>query len=682
VGKCAFRIFACIALFSISNWSYAELESWQGEGPHIKVALISEEDALRPGSTQLLAVRMSPEKEWHTYWLNPGDSGEAPKASLSANAELTFGELLWPIPDVIPVAHLSNYGYSNEHLLMFEVVTPSNAIVGENVQITADLSWLVCKEDCIPGWATLSLSLPVDNAPSPTEYATQFAQTKIEIPQQQDVDARFEINENHIALQLSSSKNDGWYAFPFRSDLIDHAASQQIISTDGTINILMARSAYFSGDPTTADFLLVNDNDAFYVTATLASANINMDEGSQYGIFAILGFAFLGGLILNIMPCVLPILSIKALALQQRSQSLRHKLAYLFGVVVCFNAFAITVLMLKQGSEQLGWGFHMQSPMVIWLLAFLFTFIGLVLLDIFSVGSRMAGVGESLVTGNTAKSHFFTGLLAVIVASPCTAPFMAAALGVALVSEPLLSIAIFNSLALGFALPLTLVFVSTTLQRWIPSPGAWMVTFKHILAFPMFATTAWLVWVYASQQGLVAQFILMLSLILFSFCAWISDKTHRIWRVSFIGLMLACIVLPALVSLPSTAVSSNTADTASNVRNYDPASLDALKREQQVVVVNMTADWCITCKVNEQVALNTAAVQSALEDENVHYMVGDWTSKNDEILTYLKHYERAGVPLYVVYAGTATHTVLPQVLTPGIVVDAINKAKEELSYVN
>ncbi|MEM0912035.1 MAG: thioredoxin family protein [Pseudomonadota bacterium] len=667
--------FPCFAENSINA-------SWQGEGPHIKVALISEKNGLRPGATQMLAIRMSPETDWHTYWRNPGDSGEAPRVDMSSNARLEFGDLLWPTPEVIPVAHLANYGYSNEHLLLVDVTTPKDTTIGQTVSITADLSWLVCKEDCIPGWATLTLSLPVTERPGPTEFADQFSQTRSNLPSKREVNARFEVSENHIALQFAGEERDGWYAFPFRSDLIDHAAAQQQVFANGTVNVLMARSAYFSGNPTSANFLLSNGTDAFYVDAALASSDAQSSETSFYGVLILLGSAFLGGLILNIMPCVLPILSIKALALRQHTQLLSHKLAYLLGVLVCFNAFAIIVMILQQGTEQLGWGFHMQSPTVIWLLAFLFTFIGLVLLDVFIVGSKMAGIGESLVTGNTAKSHFFTGLLAVVVASPCTAPFMAAALGVALVSEPLLSLAIFNVLAVGFALPLTLVFASSTLQRCIPSPGAWMQTFKHILAFPMFATTAWLVWVFAGQQGLVAQFVLMLALVFFSFCAFMSDKTQRSMRAVFMASMLVCIVLPLLNVLPIADDNNTNLAIATSQKNYDPAMLDALKREQQVVLVNMTADWCITCKVNEQVALNTTSVKQALSDDDVHYVIGDWTRKDDEILQYLRQYERAGVPLYVVYSGTQNHQVLPQVLTPGIVVDAIDNAKEELSNVN
>ena len=683
--RCAPWLLSLILFLAIAFPCLAENAinaSWQGEGPHIKVALISEENGLRPGATQMLAIRMSPETDWHTYWRNPGDSGEAPSAAMSSNAALQFGDILWPTPEVIPVAHLANYGYSNEHLLMFDVTTPKDVTIGQTVLITADLSWLVCKEDCIPGWATLTLSLPVIESSSPTEFVGNFAQTRNSLPSKRDVNARFEVNEYHIALQFTGKENGRWHAFPFRSDLIDHASAQQQVFANGTVNILMPRSAYFSGNPKSANFLLSDGTDAFYVEAALASLDAQSIETSSHSLLILLGSAFLGGLILNIMPCVLPILSIKALALRQHTQLLSHKLAYLLGVLVCFNAFAIIVMMLQQGTEQLGWGFHMQSPTVIWLLAFLFTFIGLVLLDVFSVGSKMAGMGESLVTGNSAKSHFFTGLLAVVVASPCTAPFMAAALGVALVSEPLLSLAIFNALAIGFALPLTLVFISSTLQRWIPSPGAWMQTFKHILAFPMFATTVWLVWVFAGQQGLVAQFVLMLALVFFSFCAFMSDKTQRSLRAVFVTSMVVCLVLPFFHVLPIANDNNANQAIATSQKNYDPAMLDALKRKQQVILVNMTADWCITCKVNEQVALNTTSVKQALSDEDVHYVIGDWTRKDDEILRYLKQYERAGVPLYVVYSGTQNYQVLPQVLTPGIVIDAIDNAKEELSSVN
>jgi thiol:disulfide interchange protein DsbD len=351
--------------------------------------------------------------------------------------------------------------------------------------------------------------------------------------------------------------------------------------------------------------------------------------------------------------------------------------------VFCFNLFAIIIIALQQSGQQVGWGFHMQEPVVVLLLAFLFTFIALILLDAMPVSGRFSGVGQSLVSGDTAKSHFATGALAVIVASPCTAPFMAAALGVALVSEPYVSFLLFNALALGFALPLTLLFMSKRALALLPKPGQWMLTFKHILAFPMLITVAWLCWVYAGQLGTQAQFILLLGLILFCMFAWLLGRsTKALSKIIYTFAIILCIALPLWLSITMPNVTSATINQSVAYESFDTNRLAELRNDNKVVVVNMTADWCITCKVNEQIAFVSDDVKAALANSNVQYVVGDWTNKNDEILQYLTQYERAGVPLYVVYAGNKSKQVLPQILTPNIIIDAIEQAKKELNNEN
>jgi thiol:disulfide interchange protein DsbD len=322
----------------------------------------------------------------------------------------------------------------------------------------------------------------------------------------------------------------------------------------------------------------------------------------------------------------------------------------------------------------------MQEPAVIIILSFLFTFIALVLLDAFYVGSRFAGVGESLISGNGWSSNFFTGVLAVVVASPCTAPFMAAALGVALVSEPPVTLLLFNALALGFALPLTLLFISKRFARLMPQPGEWMNTFKRALAFPMLLTVAWLCWIYAGQTDLQAQFVLLIALILFCMSLWLSAQTSSKPIKAILAIVvLLCFSLPIYLTANMHSVQQKSAQITEHYMPYSADVLASLKAQNSVVLVNMTADWCITCKVNEQVAFSNAEVKKLLLSERVTYMVGDWTNKNDALLTYLHQYDRAGVPLYVIYAGEKSIQVLPQILTPNRVVTALNQAIKEIS---
>ena len=671
-------------------------------GPHIRVSLLNETTALVPGETTYLGVLLQPEKDWHTYWQNPGDSGEAPALDWQVSSSeqhaqwLQFGDVLWPIPKAIPVAHLVNYGYEGDNLLIVPVNVANKALVGEELQITLNLSWLVCKEDCIPGWATLNLSLPVAPNTALSSSSSVFDQARKLVPTEEVQRGSFEVTQAHVVVEITELVKDNWTLFPTQNYLIDHAAEQQwVFASDNnenlkagsTARVLVPRSAYFDGQATELRWLVSNGNEAFYLDSTL---NQGTAEGSPathravslVALLTYLGMAFLGGLILNLMPCVLPILSMKAMALQHTEQAGSHKLAYLFGVLACFNLFAVIVVALQQSGQQIGWGFHMQEPIVVALLAFLFAFIALVLFDALHVTSRFSGVGQSLVSGDSAKSHFSTGALAVIVASPCTAPFMAAALGIAFVSPVYVTFLIFNALAIGFALPVTLLFMSTKVRKSLPKPGAWMETFKHFLGFPMLATVAWLVWVYAGQAGTQAQFLLLLSLITFCMFLWLLSKTKG--KVSS-GLLLIGVLLsvlgPLYISMKANGQENgNTVNSgkSSFALAFDPQELASLRNQQQLVLVNMTADWCITCKVNEQVALSNSEVIAALSQEGVHYMVGDWTNKNQEILHFLSQYERAGVPLYVMYAGTKNEQVLPQILSPNMVIEAVNQAKKEI----
>ena len=779
----------------------------QASGPHIKVNLFADTSNFDSTSTIPLGVLFRPDPQWHTYWINPGDSGEPPKmdwslsitsyhpdiidkitnesvedSPLSVSSELithsnlnanqseekssanqkitSISEISWPIPKVIPVAHLVNYGYEAENLLtvnatlsrthITEIIkTHTNQLNEQNhkqserikhtLNIVADVSWLVCKEDCIPGWATLTLNIPLDsenidiadvaksdmleiNSETSAYDATQFAiaheienlakQAKAESSESQQLDVQmlisnieylfaeqkkrlpnkeiktglFEVTQNEIVFEVPNIDDSDWYIFPVQGNIINHASSQINVydETENTLRIVAPLADFFNYKSDTMQLLVSNGEQAFYVNAKQSNAvtalSLSNAESSNIWLYVLMAFA--GGLILNLMPCVLPILSIKAMALQNTQTEKKHKLAYLLGVMVCFNAFATLILLLQAGGQKVGWGFHMQEPIVLVLLALLFTFLALILLDVVQFSGRFAGLGQGLVEGQSFGSHFFTGALAVIVASPCTAPFMAAAIGIAMVSEPSITLLIFNALALGFALPLTLLFMSKRVLNWLPKPGGWMLTFKHFMAFPMFATVVWLVWVFAGQLGTQAQFLLMLLLVIFCMFVWLLAqlKSSIGKRVSVLGIMLSLVASLYITTLFEQL--GNNSEASSNTElaftTFSQPRLDELKQAGKVVFVNMTADWCITCKVNEQVALRNSQIKNIIDDPNVVYMVGDWTNKNQEILDYLSEYKRAGVPLYVVYAGNSSKQILPQILTPNMVVEAIEKAKEEL----
>ncbi|ABC30289.1 Thiol:disulfide interchange protein [Hahella chejuensis KCTC 2396] len=668
------RVCGALLLWVMAGFASAA-DSATGE--HIRVQLVSEWDGVAPGRTHWVGVILEPDPHWHTYWRNPGDSGEPPTLTWRLPPTIQAGDIQWPLPDEIPVAHLTNYGYSGAHLLM--VPLQVGELSQSNADISVDISWLVCREDCIPGWATLSMNLPVEAEPSPSEHHPLFEQTRLNLPAQEIISARYEVTDSHLVLAFTAPKAGPWRALPLEGNVVVHGASQQLIRDGDVTRLLTPRSEYLSAKGQPIAFLLTNGEQGYYLHSEY-NAGASVKETSQGGIeslslWLLMLMAFAGGLILNLMPCVLPVLSIKALGLRQGHHTLMHKLAYAFGVWGSFMAFAAIIVALKSAGSEVGWGFHMQNPIVIGLLSFLFLFIALNLMDLAPVGGRLAGMGQSLTQGDSAQSQFFTGVLAVLVASPCTAPFMAAAIGVALVSDALMVFIIFTALALGFALPLSLIYFIPALQRRLPRPGPWMNTFRQFLAFPMLATVLWLAWIYQQQTSAYAHLWLMIALLGLGFWAWSRQHLARLpsWLVAVATL--------AVMSQPlRLAQTSQDASPPQAAQAFSEHKLATLRARGAVVVVNMTADWCITCKVNEQVAFSSGQVQTLLESENVHYLVGDWTNRNDEIFGYLQRYGRAGVPLYVVYAGMADGQVLPQLLTPELLIRGIEQAKEEIRY--
>lgn len=670
--KTIFFKFISILCFSLATSAIAQEQSSNSStasGPHIKVSLLSEYQELSSG-VNWIGVYLQPEKDWHTYWRNPGDSGEAPKFSWKLPEGLNAGDIEWPIPDEIRVAHLVNYGYEGANLLMVPIYLETEQILQNSpITIGVDLSWLVCKEDCIPGWASLSKDFLFNEVPTSSGDSPLFSETRNRLPNPLSIEARHELTDQNIVVSLSPPKDSVWRLLPLENAVIQHNGQQTLVTDNENkaLSVVLALSDYFKTSQEDVAFLLTDGNQGYYVKSALNIAS----QSSGHSLWLLALMAFTGGLILNLMPCVLPILSIKALGIQQQDQTLLGKSAYFFGVLSSFLGFAIFIIVLKQGGDLVGWGFHMQHPWVVALLAYLFTYIALSLLNIAPSSGRLAGIGQNLTQGQSASSQFFTGVLAVIVASPCTAPFMAAALGVAMVSDASVTLIIFASLGIGFALPMTLLFAIPRMRNLLPKPGIWMENFRQFLAFPIFATVVWLVWIYLQQTDAFSQLWLLSGLLFFCMLIWLSSKAKK--RISFVLNSIAILSI-AIIAVPTIEKKN----LNQHRQAFNLARLQELRDANQIVLVNMTADWCITCKVNEHVAFSSDKFEQAIKAKNVHYMVGDWTNKNDEILKYLNRFQRSGVPLYVVYAGNINSTVLPQILTTDIVVSAIELAKGEI----
>ena len=572
-------------------------------------------------------------------------------------------------------------------------------------------------------------------AASKSWRAAVFAEARALLPQPAGWSAAFHESGGEVVFELGTPLSlegaASLYLFPEAQGMIDHTAPQRIdiwsdrvrvavpagprvaryqntglvlsMATDGAplqaFSLFAQRSegtAGASGDVLTS--LSVAPGAAAAAgggaSAGMSSTAAGGGSGSGDGAGAVGGggfsaaafwqavvFAILGGLILNLMPCVLPILSLKALGVAQMAgekpaAARRSGLQYLAGVLASFLVFAAVIIALRQAGEAVGWAFHMQNPLIVAALALLMVAVGLNLLGVFEVGSGLGALGGKAARGRSGE--FFTGILAVLVATPCTAPFMAPALGYAIVQPPVVTAGVFLALGLGFALPYCVVAFLPAACRLLPRPGAWMVSFRQALAFPMLATAIWLYWVLGNQAGIDALALALVSALALGLAAFgwrrmAGERVSRPWRAASVAALL--VVAASLWAVPRIAVAPGDAGPAAGEIVWSETALDELRAEQRPVFAYFTADWCITCKVNERVALQSGAVKDFFARQGIQVMVGDWTNEDPRITEVLQRHGRAGVPLYLYFGpGAAEALVLPQLLTPGLVIESIEAA--------
>jgi thiol:disulfide interchange protein DsbD len=669
----------------------------------VQAELIAEPAAISPGEPFWVGLRLRIKQHWHVYWRNPGDSGEAVSINWRLPPGFSASPIAWPTPQRIPIAHLVNFGYEGETMLLARITPPAALATAAPIGILADVTWLVCEKECIPGEASLTLSLPVagaGTAAAPTATATaSFDAARRALPQPSPWGARMQLAPDRVTLQvdakgLTPGAIRSAFFFPYAETLVRHAAPQQLDVTRDGLVLRLERSALSTAAPTDAGGVLVLEETLGATTAAHAFqlANVAIGQGAApyeaASLTAVLQAAFLalvGGVILNLMPCVFPVLSTKVLALVEqagasRSQVRHHGAAYTVGVLVAFMALGLVLLGARAGGAEVGWGFQLQSPATIALLAYLLLAMGLSLSGVFHLGSSLQGLGHGLTRRSGLAGSFFTGALAAVVATPCTAPFMGTAVGFALTQPPALSLAVILALGLGLALPFLLLTLAPQLIGHLPRPGAWMETLRQLLAFPVYATVAWLVWVLGQQVGPAGQFAALAGLVLVGLAAWSFDATQSAggWgrRMAMGGLAASLVGIAVTVAeLESDREPVGAPQSASAARHerFTQVRLDELIAAQHPVFVNMTATWCITCLVNERAALGSQAVQAAFAAKGVAYLKGDWTSRNPEITRLLQKHGRSGVPLYLLYTGSGEPVVLPQILTPATVLGEIDR---------
>lgn len=688
--------FFCALLFSASLLAAVD----HAKTEQVAVRLITATTSVAAGSEVLIGLEQTIIPHWHTYWQNPGDSGTATQIEWQLPQGVTAGPIQWPLPNRFKLGTITNYGYSDKVTLLSTISIPKTAKVGSLLPIRAKVSWLVCEEVCIPQQAELALTLTVSNSSGKPATHPSISQALAQLPQPSPWSATFNQADDKIQLGIASPElqthklKDVWF-YPHTWGHIDHGAAQGIESDNkGLILNLKVGESPIKGDTALSGVLVFTEQTAdgsvtrgFTLQAQLASSS-NSNE-APISLLASMLFALLGGLILNLMPCVFPVLSIKALSLVRHGahasrETRLHGLAYTVGILASFLLLAGILLALRNGGAQIGWGYQFQSPTFVLITAYLMFAIGLSLSGVFVLGTSITQLGEGLTAKPGYSGSFFTGVLATVVATPCTAPFMGAAIGYALTQPPLSLLAVFFSLGLGLALPYLLLSNWPLLQRCLPKPGLWMERLKQFFAFPMYATAVWLVWVLTQQAGPDSLVLALGGMVIIAFAAWLFDSTRSTsgWKRPLSTLLAASLVGTTLVisylNLQHSNVPTPSSD-ASAPKHWEPYSaerLNALRAEGKPVFLNFTAAWCITCLANERIALSQQSVIDAFKQNDITYLKGDWTNQDAAITRKLAEFGRNGVPLYVLYpAGEKKEPiVLPQILTPEIVLDHIRSS--------
>ncbi|WP_232314870.1 protein-disulfide reductase DsbD family protein [Oceanibaculum pacificum] len=670
---------------------------------HVTAELVASAQAVVPGETIRIGLHKQIIPHWHTYWQNPGDSGLPTTIAWTLPEGASAGDILWPAPSRLAIGPIMNYGYEGAVTLLTDISVPADAPVGGSFPVRATIDWLVCEEICIPEQVELSLDLPVvaaggDAGPAHPAIAAGEASLPVESPWQ----SRFQAQGGALALAIDApglradSIEDIWF-YADEWGVLNHAAPQALAVEAGRIVLNLKTGDSFAPDLAALNGVLVVKErtgdgvltQAFHISAPAGAVTATGGgvAGLEIGFGTALIFALLGGLILNLMPCVFPVLSMKALSLVSHARSepavvRLHGFAYTAGVLASFAALAALLVALKAAGQQIGWGFQFQSPVFVLLVAYLLFAVGLSLSGVFTIGASVAGVGSGLAARSGYAGSFFTGVLATIVATPCTAPFMGAAMGFALAAPTPVLFAVFLVLGLGLALPYILLSLFPPLLRFLPRPGPWMERFKQFLAFPMYGAAIWLVWVLSLQAGADGVLAALAGMLLIAFAAWLYETTRGSGQVGRLtgGGVAALAALAAIVggyiaadraqlmsAQASGGMSAGESGAAATTpwQAYSPEKLAALRAEGRPVFVNFTAAWCITCLVNERVALNRPEIAEAFRGGNIAYLKGDWTNQDKAITEKLAEFGRSGVPLYLFYpAGQeARPVVLPQILT-------------------
>ena len=642
-------IFSILLLFSF--FGSAEIV----DTGHARISLIKDHSDFVPGTSINIGLKVSMDKGWHTYWRNPGDSGGPIEIDWNLPKGFSISDIKWPLPEKIEYPPLMTYGY--EDFVIYPMVLSIPADYSDDYfEMNADI--LICADVCIPESGKISSNLlDIESDSLIYEWLESVPSKSLPITTS--------LNDNNLEIRFTFEKEiKEIYFFPDENNSIDYSSKQNFYKKDDGYFLSIK---LFNDEFQNVSGVLDIDGTGYNVSnGTFADFN---EEGLS--LITALIFALIGGLILNLMPCVFPVISLKVLSFVSMGGSSprkirNHALVFTVGVIASFMLIALTIVLLKQAGNFVGWGFQLQSPLIVGLLSLVMVFISLVLITDNSFGESLTKLGNIGGSENGYYSSFLTGVLAVVVASPCTAPFMGAALGYALIQPSGETVPIFLSLSLGFSLPYLLLAANPKLIDFLPKPGDWMVTLKEFFAFPMLATALWLLWVFSLQVNQILVIFLLIGWLLLALNFWIFQKDYKtINKVIFLGIS----IFSMIYFLPETEdIETEQNLIIGSATEWYEGIEDDLRNKNQPYFINFTAAWCITCQSNEITAFSKDGFKSLLEEKNIEYIKADWTNRNDAITRSLKKYGRSGVPFYVYWEpGFENPKILPAILTDQII---------------
>ena len=652
------------------------------DADHVRIRWLVPEQFAENPQEKTIGLYFEVDPEWHVYWQNAGDSGAAPRFAFTSD-QLAVGDAQWPLPKRLPIAHLTNMGYEGNVAYLFPAQLIANA--NNTVTLTADLEWLVCKEDCIPGFATMTLERPiageqdqwsVADAGIIAQFQARLPQPPQEAPWQMD-SLVFHADTAQLVMTLRGPKmQEAPTAYPVDGNIVSAAKPDVTEIADG----YQLRFTTMPGvaTPAQTDFIVVAGDKAWDFSAQPVSAASIVPPDTQ-PLMVLLLLAFAGGVILNLMPCVFPVLSIKLFSLIQTSgqgaaaHRVREGFMYTAGVLATFAVLGGIFLALRAGGSAIGWGFQLQSPVVVIALALLFWLMALSFIGAFEFGHSLMNLAGKA----NSRSSFATGVLAVFVAAPCTGPFMGAALGASAVLPAPQAMAIFLGLGAGLAAPFLLLAISPRLSALLPKPGPWMETLRQFLAFPLFATVIWLLWVLGQLVGDDGWLIGTGLLLVVSMVIWLLRSDRSIVKVGAGAMvLLAMVVAVKQLQHAETAALPTASDSA--WQSFDAQKIAAARQSGQAVFIDFTAAWCITCQVNKKLVLDTDEASALFEQHDVLRIRADWTRYDEDITEALAALNRNSVPVYVFYPAGGGQEVLPQILTLDLIRELFDESVEKI----